>query len=102
MAGHQFFEVNRNKQKNAVGLYEKKASYNKSNEKLTKSEKLMQGINAWVSFYRARPDIFVEDYLGITLKPFQKILLYVMMHYNYTMFLASRGRLFLAPLYRNI
>ncbi len=91
MAGHQYFEVKRNKQKNAVGLYDKTANYNKSNEKLTKSEKLMQGIDAWVSFYRARPDIFAEDYLGISLKPFQKILLYVMIHYNYTMFLASRG-----------
>lgn len=91
MAGYQYFEVKRNKQKNSVGLYDKKANYNKSNEKLTKSEKLMQGINIWVSFYRARPDIFVEDYLGITLKPFQKVLLYVMIHYNYTMFFASRG-----------
>lgn len=91
MAGYQYFEVKRNKQKNSVGLYDKKANYNKSNEKLTKSEKLMQGINIWVSFYRARPDIFVEDYLGITLKPFQKVLLYVMIHYNYTMFFANRG-----------
>ena len=101
MAGYQYFEVKRNKQKNSVGLYDKKANYNKSNEKLTKSEKLMQGINIWVSFYRARPDIFVEDYLGITLKPFQKVLLYVMMHYNYTMFLASRGlgKSFLVALY---
>ncbi|MCK9319238.1 hypothetical protein [Methanoculleus sp.] len=97
MAGYQNFEIKRNKNNKSVGLYDKTASYNKANEKLTKSEKLMQGINEWVSFYRARPDIFAEDYLGITLKPFQKILLYVMIHYNYTMFFASRGKLLPCP-----
>lgn len=102
MAGYSNYVIKRNKQKNAVGLYDKGVNFNKSNEKLTKSEKLMQGIELWVSFYRARPDIFAEEYLGITLKPFQKVLLYVMIHYNYTMFFASRGRLYLAPLYRNI
>lgn len=91
MAGYQNFEIKRNKNTKSVGLYDKSANFNKSSDKLTKSEKLMQGINEWVSYYRARPDIFVEDYLGITLKPFQKILLYVMIHYNYTMFFASRG-----------
>lgn len=91
MAGYANFEIKRNKQYKAVGLYDKSQNYNKSSEKLTKSEKLMQGINAWASFYRARPDIFAEEYLGITLKPFQKVLLYVMIHYNYTMFFASRG-----------
>jgi hypothetical protein len=101
MAGHSNYQVKRNKEVNAVGLYDKSANYNKSNEKLTKSEKLMQGIEEWVSFYRARPDIFAEEYLGITLKPFQKILLYVMIHYNYTMFFASRGlgKSFLVTLY---
>lgn len=88
---YENFQIKRNKNYKAVGLYDKKANYNKSTEKLTKSERLMQGIAEWASFYRARPDIFVDDYLGITLKPFQKILLFVMMHYNYTMFFASRG-----------
>ena len=86
---YENFQVKRNKNYKAVGLYDKKANYNKSTEKLTKSERLMQGIAEWASFYRARPDIFVDDYLGITLKPFQKILLFVMMHYNYTMFLLA-------------
>ena len=75
MAGYQNYQVKRNKNKNAVGLYDKSANYNQSNDKLTKSEKLMQGIDAWASYYRARPDIFVEEYLGIALKPFQKILI---------------------------
>lgn len=85
------FEVKRNKHYKAVGLYNKGINPNKSHEKLTKSERLMQGVAEWTSFYRSRPDIFVEDYLGINLKPFQKILLFVMNHYNYTMFFACRG-----------
>ena len=101
MSGINNYQVKRNKNVKTVGLYDKKNNYNKSGEKLTKSEKLMQGIEEWASFYRTRPDIFVEDYLGITLKPFQKILLYVMIHYNYTMFFASRGlgKSFLTALY---
>lgn len=91
MAGYSNFQVKRNKQKNAVGVFDKKRKFNKSNENLTKSEKLMNGIAAWASFYISRPDIFAEEYLGLSLKPFQKILLYCMMHYNYTAFFASRG-----------
>lgn len=85
------FQVKRNKHTNAVGLYDKSANFNKATNKLTKSEKLMSGIAKWASFYRSRPDVFVEDYLGILLKPFQKVLLFVMIHYNYTLFFASRG-----------
>lgn len=101
MASYTNYQVKRNKQKNAVGLYDKTANYNKSHKKMTKSDRLMNGIAEWTAFYRSRPDIFVEDYLGITLKPFQKVMLYVMMHYNYTMFLASRGlgKTFLTALY---
>lgn len=95
------FQVKRNKQKNAVGLYDKNRNFNKNSDNLTKSEKLMNGVAKWASFYRQRPDIFVEEYLGINLKPFQKILLYVMIHYNYTAFFASRGlgKSFLTALY---
>jgi len=91
MAGYQFFEVNRNKATNNVGLFSQTRNYNKSNEALTKSERLMNGVADWCAFYRARPDIFAEEVLGLSLKPFQKILLYCMIHYNYSMFLASRG-----------
>ncbi len=85
------FQVKRNKQTKAVGVFDKKRKYNKSSENLTKSEKLMEGVAAWASFYISRPDIFADEYLGLSLKPFQKILLYVMMHYNYTALFASRG-----------
>lgn len=91
MAGYKNFEVKRNKQTNAVGSFDMKRKYNKGAENLTKSEKLMQGVAEWASFYISRPDIFAEEYLGLFLKPFQKILLYCMMHYNYTAFFASRG-----------
>lgn len=101
MAGYENYQVERNRNKNAIGLYDKTANYNKSSQKLTKSERFMEGIGEWLAFYRSRPDIFVEDYLGITLKPFQKVLLYAMIHYNYTMFLASRGlgKTFLTAIY---
>lgn len=91
MAGHKNYQVKRNKQKNAVGVFDRQRKFNKGSDNVTKSEKLMQGIAAWAAFYISRPDIFAEEYLGLSLKPFQKILLYVMMHYNYTAFFASRG-----------
>lgn len=57
-----------------------------------KDSKLME-IVAWrASYYRANPHRFVSEVLGIQLKLFQKILLYIMMHYNYAMYLASRGQ----------
>lgn len=85
------FEVKRNKQTKTIGVFDKKRKFGKASENLTKSEKLMQGVAEWASFYISRPDIFAEEYLGLSLKPFQKILLYCMMHYNYTAFFASRG-----------
>ena len=91
MAGYKNFEVKRNKATNTVGVFDKTRSYNISEQKFTKSERLMNGVAEWCAFYRSRPDIFAEEYLGLSLKPFQKILLYCMIHYNYTMFLASRG-----------
>lgn len=101
MAGHKNFQVNRNKNKNAVGVFDKSRNFNQSGELITKSEKLMNGVATWTAFYRSRPDIFAEEYLGLSLKPFQKILLYCMIHYNYTMFLASRGlgKTYLTALY---
>ena len=95
------FQVKRNKQKNAVGLYDKSRNFNKNMDNITKSQKLMNSIAKWASYYRSRPDVFAEEYLGLSLKPFQKILLYVMIHYNYTVFFASRGlgKSFLTSLY---
>ena len=44
-----------------------------------------------VSLYRYRIDLFVEEYLGIQLKLFQIILLFLMQTNTYFMYLASRG-----------
>lgn len=57
----------------------------------SKSERTMKIVDERASYYRANPHRFAEDYLGIHLKLFQKILLYAMMHYDYFLFLASRG-----------
>lgn len=56
-----------------------------------KYERMMNAVDLWVGYYRANPQRFVEEVLGIKLKWFQKILIWAMMHYNYTMYLAARG-----------
>lgn len=65
---------------------------NKTLDNMSKSERLMKGIGKWCSFYRLFPHLFVQDYLGITLKPFQQIILYCMQHWNYLCYIASRGQ----------
>lgn len=57
-----------------------------------KSDRIMRGIAVWCGFYRENPQRFVEDYLNVKLKLFQKILLYAMMHNNFFMYIAARGR----------
>lgn len=57
-----------------------------------KSERIMLGVAEWAGFYRCNPHRFVADYLNIKLKLFQKILLYAMMHNNFFMYIAARGR----------
>lgn len=56
-----------------------------------KSESILQGVAAWCGFYRSNPHRFCKDYLNITLKRFQKILLYEMMHNNHYMMWAARS-----------
>ena len=68
---------------------------NKKSEKelaTEKSERIMLGIAIWAGFYRSNPHRFVKDYLNVNLKLFQKILLYAMMHNNFFMYIAARGR----------
>lgn len=56
-----------------------------------KAQRIMN-IVAWrCAYYRANPQRFVSEVLGIHLKLFQKILIYAMMHYNFVMYLAARG-----------
>ena len=92
MASYTNFQVDRNKRKNGINIFKKGRNFNKKNDNLTKSEKLMNGIGIWTSFYRSNPHRFVKEYLGINLKLFQQILIYMMMHFNYFMYLAARGQ----------
>lgn len=54
-------------------------------------KKFMSQAAKWISFWRANPHRFVEEYLNVNLKIFQCILLYMMNKNNYFMYLASRG-----------
>ncbi len=90
MAGYKHYQVDRNKFGNSLGVFGRGRNFRK--DSVNKTEKLMNGIATWTSFYRANPHRFVEDYLGIALKPFQKILIYFMMHFNYLIYLAARGQ----------
>lgn len=56
-----------------------------------KATRIMNGVALWCSFYRANPHRFCKDYLNIHLKPFQKILLFMMNFSTNFMYLASRG-----------
>lgn len=56
-----------------------------------KSERLMDGIGYWASFYRKNPQRFVKEFLNINLKLFQKILIYMMMVSTNFLYIASRG-----------
>lgn len=57
-----------------------------------KEQKIMETVAWRAAYYRANPQRFVSEVLGITLKLFQKILLWCMMHFNFTMYLAARGQ----------
>lgn len=59
--------------------------------KLEVSKEFLDSVGEWSSFYRQYPFIFAEDFLGIKLEPFQKILLYQMFHNDFNMFCAARG-----------
>jgi hypothetical protein len=85
----QKFQVNRNKAHKGNNIFEKTRNYSK---KQSKSEKLMNGIGIWTSFYRANPHRFVQEYLGIHLKWFQVIIFYMMNYCYYFMYLAARGQ----------
>ena len=57
-----------------------------------KTKRLMETIAWRASYYRANPQRFVEEFLGIKLKLFQKILIWAMMHYTAFFFVAARGK----------
>ena len=63
--------------------------------------KFMDSIDVWTGYYRANPHRFAEEYLGIKLKLFQKILLYMMQWADAFYYVASRsqGKTYLVALY---
>lgn len=90
--GSSFSNFNKNNQQKKSDIFKQKRVLNKNMENATKSSKLMNGVGLWTSYYRLFPHIFVRDYIGVNLKIFQMILIYFMMHYNYFMYIASRGQ----------
>ena len=90
MASHSNF--NKGNQQKKSDIFKQRRNLNKNMDNSTKSEKLMSGIGLWTSYYRLFPHIFVKEYIGINLKVFQMILIYFMMHFNYFMYIASRGQ----------
>ena len=90
MATHSNY--NKNNQQKKSDIFSQRRNLNKSMDNATKSEKLMNGIGLWASYYRLFPHLFVRDYLGINLKVFQMILIYMMQTSVYLMYIASRGQ----------
>lgn len=60
-------------------------------EAYTYDDKYIEQVKKWIAFWREYPFRFCSDYIGINLKPFQRILIYQMMKNDFTMFIASRG-----------
>lgn len=69
------------------------ASLKKSDREIqqNRTETIMNIVAERCSYYRANPQRFVDEFLGIRLKTFQKILLWAMMNYDAFYFVAARG-----------
>ena len=61
----------------------------------------IESIDIWTAYFRANPHRFVEEFLGIRLKLFQKILLFMMSISDAFYYIASRsqGKTYLVALY---
>lgn len=57
-----------------------------------KQQKIMETVAWRAGYYRNNPHRYAIDVLGLSLKWFQQILLWCMMHYNFVMYLAARGQ----------
>ena len=98
MSSHANHQVDRNKASKGLNIFNKGKVFRKTQ---SKSDRLIEGVGVWTSFYRANPHRFVKEYLGINLKIFQIILLFAMNFNHYFMYLASRGqgKSFLSAIY---
>lgn len=91
MSSYRNFRNQFKRNSDSVDLFKKPKTLTEKESK-TKTEKILEGVAIWTSFYRSNPHRFVRDYLNINLKIFQQILIFMMMHNNYFMYLASRGQ----------
>lgn len=69
--------------------------------KQTKKDKRMETVAGRCAYYRHNPQRFCEEFLGIHLKLFQKILIWAMMNYDAFYFIAARslGKTYLVALF---
>ena len=69
-----------------------------------KTETIMNIVAERCAYYRANPQRFVEEFLGIKLKLFQKIIIWAMNVYDAIYFIACRGigKTFLVGLYSTV
>ena len=88
-----FFQVDRNKFRGTTTINKENEgrNFNKKNERLTKSDKVMNAVAFYAGFFRCNPHRFVEEYMNVRLKLFQKIILFMMFDYHYILFWACRG-----------
>ena len=63
MSSFKNFQVDRNKSFKGLDIFKKGRNFNKK----SKSERMMDGVATWASFYRANPHRFVKEYLGMNL-----------------------------------
>ena len=54
-------------------------------------ENLIEGGKVWVEYWRKNIEIFVEQYMGVKLFTFQKILIHMMHKSNFFCWVAARG-----------
>ncbi|MFJ8247302.1 terminase large subunit domain-containing protein [Peribacillus asahii] len=58
----------------------------------TNIQKTRKGFKKWTAFYRSNPHRFANDYLGVKLFLYQKLLLWAMNKYSFFMYIAARGQ----------
>lgn len=56
-------------------------------------ENLIEGGKIWAEYYRKNVEIFAEQYLGVKLFTFQKIILHMMSRSKFFCWIACRGEL---------
>lgn len=71
-----------------MAAIDKKSDIEIANEK---AERIMRAVARMTAYYRANIHRFAEEYLGLSLRLFQKICLFMMEDNTNFMFIAARG-----------